>query len=80
MSNRQFCDYHEKNYVLGDCPACQSDRQWDEEEPLCSWCGGDGYFNGEDTPGFDHINDDPNETYDCPACRGSGLAKDQTLW
>lgn len=46
----------------------------------CSWCCGDGWFIGKETPGFDHINDDPEETYPCPSCRGSGRAKDQTCW
>lgn len=53
----------------------------DDDYPLeCTWCGGEGFFFGSDTPGFDWINDDENALYDCPACRGSGDRKDQTLF
>jgi hypothetical protein len=46
----------------------------------CTYGCEDGYFFGTDTPGFDHINDDPEETYPCPSCNGSGLKRKMTLW
>lgn len=46
----------------------------------CTWCGGDGWFIGEEAPGFDYVNDDPNEMYPCTACRGTGLRKNQVCF
>lgn len=47
----------------------------------CTYFGcEDGYHYGEDSPGFDYINDDPNEVYPCPSCRGTGLARKMTIW
>jgi DnaJ-class molecular chaperone len=45
-------------------------------EDTCTWCGGDGWVENEDPLwyGFDV------DIIDCPACHGSGLAKDQTLF
>jgi hypothetical protein len=51
-----------------------------EDDISCTRCGGEGCFVGDETPGFDYINDDPNEVYDCPACNGSGLFKDQVIF
>ena len=52
----------------------------DEYELECTWCGGEGYFFGEELPGFDFFWHDPCGLNLCPACRGSGLRKDQTLF
>lgn len=52
----------------------------EETEQFCTKCDGEGCFWGEEAIGFDYVNDDPNALYDCAACGGSGLAKDQTIW
>lgn len=46
----------------------------------CTYGCEEGYFFGSDTPGFDHINDDLDEIYPCPSCRGTNLARKMTLW
>lgn len=54
-------------------------EQSDYEEE-CSYCGGDGFMVGADMPGFDFINDDAEDIYRCPSCKGSGDKKDQTIF
>lgn len=45
----------------------------------CSWCGGEGEVHCDD--GFDCWQPDCScGMHRCPACNGSGRAKDQTLW
>jgi hypothetical protein len=56
------------------------DEWLDEYCNECSWCSGEGLFYGSETPGFDYVNDDLDGIYDCPACMGSGLKKDQRLF
>lgn len=46
----------------------------------CTYCGGDGYFYGDELPGFDWATDDPEGINDCPACFGTGLRKKQTIF
>jgi hypothetical protein len=49
----------------------------EEQEPDedCLVCGGEGWISGEDL-GYDYGWIDPNETYACTSCGGSGRAKD----
>lgn len=46
------------------------------EDDYCSWCGGDGWVENDDPlwHGFDE------DVITCPACHGSGLLRDQTLF
>lgn len=52
----------------------------DPDDLSCTWCDGDQYFYGDDLPGFDWSWHDPEDFHDCPACRGTGLRKFQTLF
>lgn len=53
----------------------------DGDEPECMDCGGEGYVQGEDIQRYyDAGWIDPEKTYRCPNCRGSGLRKDQTVF
>lgn len=56
------------------------ERLSDFADDECSFCGGDGFMVGGDMPGFDFINDDPDDIYRCPSCNGSGFKKDQTIF
>jgi hypothetical protein len=63
-----------------------ADNDWDgwddatyDDDPDCSFCGGDGEEECADpiqcfTPRCN------GEWHQCPACRGSGLARDQRIW
>ena len=58
-------------------PGSEPDDIWDDE-PDCSWCGGDGWEECDDPIQCTYRHD--WREHPCPACGGSGLAKDQTLW
>lgn len=49
------------------------------DDPDCSWCGGDSWTECDDPIQCC----DPRcngGTHPCPACGGTGLAKNQVLW
>ena len=50
----------------------------DYDDDNCHYCGGDGFVWGNE------LNDPlwyaEDVAYECPCCRGSGLAKDCTFW
>jgi hypothetical protein len=53
----------------------------DGDEPECMDCGGEGYVAGyEIEQNYDAGWIDPEKTYRCPNCRGTGLRKDQTVF
>lgn len=58
------------------CEICQSDVC----ECPCTYGCDEGYYMGSETPGFDFINDDEDEIYPCPSCRGTNLEKKRVLW
>lgn len=62
-----------------DGETTDQDYEFDQHAD-CTWCGGEGFFFGDETPGFDYINDDPEGVYDCPACLGTGLREKQSLF
>lgn len=53
------------------------DDDWDEDESLCTRCGGSGYMDAEDP-----INDDCDEygQADCRYCHGTGERQHQTIF
>jgi hypothetical protein len=51
-----------------------NDDEFDDRPRDCSWCGGDGLTECDGSDCY------CSNLHDCPACRGSGDAKDQTLW
>jgi hypothetical protein len=49
-------------------------------ELSCAMCDGEGSFFGEDLPTYDPLWHDPDRTYPCPSCHGSGNRRDMTIW
>ena len=61
-----------------DEPDARDDYDTDDDG-TCFHCGGDGYVYAiEDS--CDPWNWGPNDLIRCRSCRGSGLAKDMTIW
>lgn len=58
-----------------------SDFEYDDRDDYdCTWCSGEGCFWGSELPGFDPGWHLPDELYPCPACKGTGNRRDQTLF
>jgi hypothetical protein len=53
--------------------------EYDPELDDCTWCGGDGDEDCNDPLQCTKAHDEFGMC-SCPACGGSGRAKDQTLW
>ena len=50
-----------------------------DDDPSCSWCGGDACEEcGDPIQCCDPDCD--GETHQCPACNGTGLAEHQVMW
>lgn len=49
-----------------------------DQDRACSRCDGEGFQWGSEFN--DPLWFDAEELYPCASCRGSGLAKDMTLW
>lgn len=49
---------------------------YQDEEPTCLVCGGEGWVEGSDHLDWD--DDGYDDLIECTSCRGSGLAKDMT--
>jgi len=68
--------------TLEDMECCEQDDEYDPENALCTYCGGEGWG----IVGVNWDSDDPiNGPYDgdierCPNCHGSGFARDMTFW
>lgn len=71
---------------MSECPDCGLDAQncdcgeYFDDEADCGMCGGEGWFFGEDLPTFSFGWHDPEKSYACPSCHGTGLRKDMTIW
>lgn len=50
-----------------------------DEEPDCTWCGGEGYDDCDD-PIQCFRKHTPGGLCPCGACGGSGRGKDQVIW
>ena len=71
---------------MSACPDCgfSEDQcrcdEYEDDDAECSMCNGEGWFFGSDLPGYDPGWHDPDGTYHCPSCNGSGNRKDMTIW
>lgn len=59
-------------------PDSEDDLDYDDD-PSCSHCGGERWTDCDDPIQCTYARCD-GETHPCPACLGTGLAKDQWLW
>ena len=67
-----------KTEEIKECDECQ--REVDKCICPCTYGCDEGYFFGNDLPGFDYFWDDENDFNPCPSCRGTNLERKRTLW
>jgi hypothetical protein len=65
--------------VSGDIDADDDYGDGYDDDPACTWCGGDAWAECDDPIQCCDPKCD-GQIHQCPACGGTGLAEHQVIW